>query len=65
MTKTVRDGAIMLQAMAGNDPKDSTSANIKVPNFETMLTGDIKGKTIGITKEYRLDGMPNEIEKLW
>ena len=65
MTKTVRDGAIMLQAMAGNDPKDSTSANIKVPNFETMLTGDIKGKTIGIPKEYRLDGMPNEIEKLW
>ena len=65
MTKTVRDGAIMLQAMAENDPKDSTSANIKVPNFETMLTGDIKGKTIGIPKEYRLDGMPNEIEKLW
>jgi aspartyl-tRNA(Asn)/glutamyl-tRNA(Gln) amidotransferase subunit A len=65
MTKTVRDGAIMLQAMAGNDPKDSTSANIKVPNFEALLTGDIKGKTIGIPKEYRLDGMPNEIEKLW
>ena len=65
MTKTVRDGAIMLQAMAGNDPKDSTSANIEVPNFEALLTGDIKGKTIGIPKEYRLDGMPNEIEKLW
>jgi aspartyl-tRNA(Asn)/glutamyl-tRNA(Gln) amidotransferase subunit A len=65
MTKTVRDGAIMLQAMAGNDPKDSTSANIKVPNFEVLLTGDIKGKTIGIPKEYRLDGMPDEIEKLW
>jgi len=65
MTKTVRDGAIMLEAMAGNDPKDSTSANIKVPNFEAMLTGDIKGKRIGIPKEYRLDGMPSEIEKLW
>ena len=65
MTKTVRDGAIMLKAMAGNDPKDSTSANIEVPNFEAMLTGDIKGKRIGIPKEYRLDGMPSEIEKLW
>ena len=65
MTKTVRDGAIMLEAMAGNDPKDSTSANIEVPNFEAMLTGDIKGKRIGIPKEYRLDAMPSEIEKLW
>ena len=65
MTKTVRDGAIMLEAMAGNDPKDSTSANIEVPNFEAMLTGDIKGKRIGIPKEYRLDEMPIEIEKLW
>ncbi len=65
MTKTVRDGAIMLKAMAGNDPKDSTSANIEVPNFEAMLTGDIKDKRIGIPKEYRLDGMPSEIEKLW
>ena len=65
MTKTVRDGAIMLEAMAGNDPKDSTSANIEVPNFEAMLTADIKGKRIGIPKEYRLDAMPSEIEKLW
>ncbi len=65
MTKTVRDGAIMLKAMAGNDPKDSTSANIEVPNFEAMLTGEIKDKRIGIPKEYRLDGMPSEIEKLW
>jgi len=65
MTKTIRDGAIMLEAMAGNDPKDSTSANIEVPSFEAMLTGDIKGKRIGIPKEYRLDGMPSEIEKLW
>jgi len=65
MTKTVRDGAIMLEAMAGNDPKDSTSVKIEVPNFEAMLTGDIKGKRIGIPQEYRLDGMPSEIEKLW
>ncbi len=65
MTKTVRDSAIMLEAMCGHDPKDSTSADLAVPNFEAMLTGDIKGKKIGIPKEYRLDGMPDEIEKLW
>lgn len=65
MTKTVRDSAIMLEAMAGYDPKDSTSANLAVPNFEAALSGDIKGKKIGIPREYRLDGMPEEIEKLW
>ena len=65
MTKTVRDGAIMLRAMCGYDPKDSTSANIAVPDFEAALTGDIRGKTIGIPKEYRMDGMPQEIEDLW
>lgn len=65
MTKTVRDSAIMLEAMAGHDPKDSTSANIAVPNFEAALNGDIRGKKIGIPKEYRLDGMPQEIEELW
>ena len=65
MTKSVRDAAIMLQAMAGHDPKDSTSADIPVPDFETALTGDIRGKVIGIPKEYRMDGMPAEIEALW
>ena len=65
MTKDVRDAAIMLQAMAGHDPKDSTSADIPVPDFEAALTGDIRGKTIGIPKEYRMDGIPAEIEKLW
>ncbi|MEM1006161.1 MAG: Asp-tRNA(Asn)/Glu-tRNA(Gln) amidotransferase subunit GatA [Pseudomonadota bacterium] len=65
MTKNVRDAAIMLETMCGHDPKDSTSAALSVPNFEAMLTGDIKGKTIGIPKEYRMDGMPAEIEKLW
>ncbi|MEL6640919.1 MAG: Asp-tRNA(Asn)/Glu-tRNA(Gln) amidotransferase subunit GatA [Pseudomonadota bacterium] len=65
MTKDVRDAAIMLEAMCGHDPKDSTSADLAVPNFEAALTGDIKGKTIGIPKEYRMDGMPDEIEKLW
>ncbi|MBL3574614.1 Asp-tRNA(Asn)/Glu-tRNA(Gln) amidotransferase subunit GatA [Rhodovulum sulfidophilum] len=65
MTRTVRDAAIMLGAMSGHDPKDSTSADIPVPDFEAMLTGDIRGKTIGIPKEYRMEGMPAEIEKLW
>ncbi|KIC18796.1 amidase family protein, partial [Leisingera sp. ANG-Vp] len=65
MTKSVRDAAIMLEAMCGHDPKDSTSAELAVPDFEAMLTGDIKGKKIGIPKEYRMDGMPGEIEKLW
>ena len=65
MTKTVRDAAIMLEAMAGHDPKDSTSADFAVPNFEAMLNGDIRGKKIGIPREYRMDGMPDEIEALW
>ncbi|MEO1732703.1 MAG: Asp-tRNA(Asn)/Glu-tRNA(Gln) amidotransferase subunit GatA [Pseudomonadota bacterium] len=65
MTKSVRDAAIMLEAMAGHDPKDSTSAELPVPDFEAMLTGDIRGKKIGIPKEYRMDGMPDEIEALW
>ena len=65
MTKSVRDAAIFLQAMSGHDPKDSTSADIPVPDFEAALTGDIRGKRIGIPKEYRMDGMPDEIETLW
>jgi aspartyl-tRNA(Asn)/glutamyl-tRNA(Gln) amidotransferase subunit A len=65
MTKTVRDAAIMLGAMAGHDAKDSTSANLPVPDFEAALTGDIRGKKIGIPREYRMDGMPAEIEALW
>ncbi len=65
ITKSVRDAAIMLEAMCSHDEKDSTSADIAVPNFEAALSGDIKGKKIGIPKEYRMDGMPDEIEKLW
>lgn len=65
MTKSVRDAAIMLEAMCGHDPKDSTSADLPVPDFESMLSGDIQGKTIGIPREYRMDGMPQEIETLW
>jgi len=65
MTKSVRDAAIFLGAMAGHDAKDSTSADLAVPDFEAALTGDIRGKRIGIPREYRMDGMPAEIEALW
>ncbi len=65
MTKSVRDAAIMLQSMAGHDPKDSTSADITVPDFEAALTGDIRGKKIGIPREYRLEGLSPEIAALW
>ncbi len=65
MTKSVRDAAIFLQSMAGHDPKDSTSAQLAVPDFEAALTGDIRGQKIGIPREYRMDGMPAEIEALW
>ncbi|MDJ0971171.1 MAG: Asp-tRNA(Asn)/Glu-tRNA(Gln) amidotransferase subunit GatA [Kiloniellales bacterium] len=65
MTRTVRDSAIMLRAMAGHDPKDSTSVNRPVPDYEAALTGDVRGLKVGIPKEYRIDGMPEEIETLW
>ncbi len=65
MARTVEDCAIMLQAMAGHDAKDSTSADRAVPDFRAALTGDIQGMKIGIPKEFRVDGMPEEIEKLW
>jgi aspartyl-tRNA(Asn)/glutamyl-tRNA(Gln) amidotransferase subunit A len=65
MTKTVRDAAIFLQAIAGEDAKDATSAALPVPDFEAALTGDIRGRRIGIPREYRMDGMPAEIERLW
>ena len=65
LSRTVEDSALLLRSMAGHDPKDSTSADKPVPDFAAALTGDIKGKTIGIPKEYRMDGMPDDIEKLW
>ncbi len=64
-TRTVRDSAIMLQSMASVDEKDSTSADIAVPDYEAALTGDVKGKRIGIPKEYTVDGMSAEITKFW
>ncbi len=63
--RTVEDNALLLQSMAGYDPKDSTSAQKSVPDFAAALTGDVKGLKIGIPKEYRMDGMPDEIEKIW
>ncbi len=63
--RNVDDCAHLLKAMCGHDPKDSTSAPKDVPDFTAALTGDIRGKKIGIPKEYRVDGMPEEIEKVW
>lgn len=65
MARTVRDCAIMLEAMAGHDPKDSTSAPMPVPSFEKALTGDIRGLRVGIPREYRPEGLSAEIEKVW
>ena len=65
MTKTVEDCALMLEAMAGFDEKDSTSINKKKENYSKKLTDNIKGLKIGIPKEYRVDEMPKEIEQLW
>jgi aspartyl-tRNA(Asn)/glutamyl-tRNA(Gln) amidotransferase subunit A len=65
MTRDVRDAAITLTAMAGHDPKDSTSARIDTPDFETALGQSMRGKKIGIPKEYRIDGMNAEILREW
>lgn len=65
MARDVRDCAIMLEAMAGFDPKDATSLDMAVPNWEAGLSADLRGKKVGIPKEYRVDGMPAEIEALW
>ena len=65
MAKTVRDCAILLEAMAGFDPKDSTSLDLPVPAWENTLSSDLKGKRVGIPKEYRIDGVPDEINALW
>ena len=63
--RTVRDSAILLKSMAGHDPKDTTSADVAVPDFEAAVGASVKGMTIGIPKEYRVEGMPAEIEALW
>jgi len=63
--RTVLDSAILLGSMAGHDPKDSTSANLPVPDFEAACRRGVKGLRIGVPREYRADGMPAEIEALW
>lgn len=65
IARTVEDAAIMMTSMAGFDEKDSTSADIAVPDFAAAVERGVKGLTIGVPKEYRMDGMPDEIEKLW
>jgi aspartyl-tRNA(Asn)/glutamyl-tRNA(Gln) amidotransferase subunit A len=65
IARTVRDAAILMRSMAGHDPKDTTSVDRAVPDYEAAIGKSVKGMKIGIPKEYRLDGMPAEIEKLW
>jgi aspartyl-tRNA(Asn)/glutamyl-tRNA(Gln) amidotransferase subunit A len=65
IAKTVRDAAILMRSMAGHDPKDTTSVDAPVPDYETSIGASIKGKVIGIPREYRLDGMSPEISALW
>jgi aspartyl-tRNA(Asn)/glutamyl-tRNA(Gln) amidotransferase subunit A len=65
MARSVRDCAILLEAMAGFDAKDSTSVDMAVPDFEAALSGDVRGLKIGIPKEYRLEGLSDEIDALW
>ncbi len=65
LVRTVRDAAIMLRSMAGPDPKDSTCSPAPVPDYEAAVGRSVKGMTIGVPKEYRLEGMNSEIEALW
>ncbi|MEM7774168.1 MAG: Asp-tRNA(Asn)/Glu-tRNA(Gln) amidotransferase subunit GatA [Pseudomonadota bacterium] len=65
ITKTVRDAAIMLQHMASHDPKDTTSVDAPVPNYEAVVGESVKGLRVGVPKEYRIDGMADETERLW
>ena len=65
IARTVEDAAIMLSSMSGFDPKDSTSVDLAVPDFAAAVERGVKGLTIGIPKEYRMEGMPAEIETLW
>jgi len=63
--KTVRDCAVMLRSMAGHDPKDTTSVDRAVPDYEAAVGRSVKGMRIGIPKEYRLEGLNAEIDALW
>jgi len=65
MARTVEDTAILLSSMAGHDPKDSTSLPVETPDFASFVGKSVKGLRIGVPKEYRVDGMPAEIDALW
>ncbi|MDH4384049.1 MAG: Asp-tRNA(Asn)/Glu-tRNA(Gln) amidotransferase subunit GatA [Caulobacter sp.] len=65
IAKTVEDAAILLTSMAGHDAKDSTSLDVETPDFASFVGRSVKGLRIGVPKEYRVDGMPAEIESLW
>jgi aspartyl-tRNA(Asn)/glutamyl-tRNA(Gln) amidotransferase subunit A len=65
MARSVKDCAVLLREMAGYDPKDSTSVDLAVPDFEKACDGVVKGMRIGVPKEYRIDGVPDEIDALW
>ena len=65
IAKTVEDSAILLKSMAGHDPKDSTSLDVAVPDYPSFVGRSVKGLRIGVPAEYRVEGMPAEIEKLW
>ena len=65
MTKTVKDAAILLTSMASVDPRDSTSVDLAVPDYEKLMAGSIEGLRVGIPKEYRLDGMAADVAALW
>jgi aspartyl-tRNA(Asn)/glutamyl-tRNA(Gln) amidotransferase subunit A len=65
MARTVEDAAILLNSMAGHDPKDSTSLPVETPDFASFVGRSVKGLKIGVPKEYRVDGMPPEIDALW
>jgi aspartyl-tRNA(Asn)/glutamyl-tRNA(Gln) amidotransferase subunit A len=65
MARTVRDCAILLETMSGFDPKDATSLDLPVPQWEAGLSSDLKGKRVGIPREYRIEGVPVEINALW
>lgn len=65
ITKTVGDAALMLKVMASHDPKDSTSIDVEVPDYEATLKDGVKGLRVGVPKEYRIDGMSDEVSALW
>src|SRR4051794_16589936 len=65
MARTVRDATILLTSMAGHDPKDTTSVDLLVPDYEAAVGKSIKGLKIGVPKEYRVENMPPEIDAIW